>query len=221
MRNAISSRGPDILLHHRAAQVQVPIFQPQLLGRVGPVLDDERRRLGARQEFQARCDDLDIAGRRVGSPLLLSPQHLALDRDHVLAPRLRRESDGFDRTTRLVEDDLDGAAAVAPRCGIDGADGALCITQRSAIFTRCADRAAKVARDDESIYAARNDQAISFDQIPNVSAGGIFNDGFQKMYLPGQRDSGYASDTTILDRVILPGRKGLWRLRPTPHTGWR
>jgi hypothetical protein len=71
----------------------------------------------------------------------------------------------------------------------------------------------------ESIYAARNDQAISFDQIVNVSAGGIFNDGFQKMYLPGGNGiPGTASDTTILDRVILPGRNGVVETAPNAAT---
>src|SRR6476646_6015158 len=37
----------------------------------------------------------------------------------------------------------------------------------------------------ESVYAARNDEAISFDQIQNVSSGGIFTDGFTPMYLAG------------------------------------
>jgi len=62
----------------------------------------------------------------------------------------------------------------------------------------------------ESIYAARNDGGISFDQVQNVSAGGIFNDGFQTMYLAGSNGiPGTTSDTTILDRVILPGRNGI------------
>jgi prepilin-type N-terminal cleavage/methylation domain-containing protein len=71
----------------------------------------------------------------------------------------------------------------------------------------------------ESIYASRNDQAISFDQIANVTAGGIFNDGFQKMYLPGGNGiPGTASDTTILDRVILPGRNGVVETAPNAAT---
>ena len=62
----------------------------------------------------------------------------------------------------------------------------------------------------ESIYAARNDGGISFDQIQNVSAGGIFNDGFQTMYLSGGNGiPGTTSDTTIIDRVILPGKNGV------------
>src|SRR5580765_7731377 len=62
----------------------------------------------------------------------------------------------------------------------------------------------------ESVYAARNDQSISFDQIQNVASGGIFSDGFKTMYLPGSNGiPGTGSDTTILDRVILPGKNGI------------
>ena len=64
----------------------------------------------------------------------------------------------------------------------------------------------------ESIYAARNDQTITFSQIANVSATGpgIFNSGFQPMYLAGANGiPGTTSDTTILDRVVLPGKDGI------------
>lgn len=37
----------------------------------------------------------------------------------------------------------------------------------------------------EGIYTARNDSSISWDQIQNVSAGGIFEDGFQDMLTAG------------------------------------
>ena len=62
----------------------------------------------------------------------------------------------------------------------------------------------------ESIYAARNDQAISFDQIQNVSAGGIFNDGFKPMYLPGsKRDSGLRQRHHHSGPGNLPGKNGI------------
>ena len=37
----------------------------------------------------------------------------------------------------------------------------------------------------EGVYSSRNDTSITFDQIQNISNGGIFKDGFQTMYLPG------------------------------------
>lgn len=71
----------------------------------------------------------------------------------------------------------------------------------------------------ESIYAARNDESLSFDQIANVSTGGIFTDGFQTMYLPGANGiPGTGSDTTILDRVILPGKNGVVETAPNAAT---
>ena len=61
----------------------------------------------------------------------------------------------------------------------------------------------------ESVYAARNDTAIAFSDIQNVSNSGIFNDGFQSLYLPGANGIvGTAQDTTTLDRTVLPGPDG-------------
>ena len=61
----------------------------------------------------------------------------------------------------------------------------------------------------ESVYAARNDTSIAFADIQNVSNGGIFNDGFQSLYLPGANGIvGTAQDTTTLDRTVLPGPDG-------------
>lgn len=61
----------------------------------------------------------------------------------------------------------------------------------------------------ESVYAARNDSSIAFSDIQNVSAGGIFNDGFQALHLPGANGIvGTAQDTTTLDSIVLPGPDG-------------
>ncbi len=62
----------------------------------------------------------------------------------------------------------------------------------------------------ESIYTARNDASITFDQLQNDADGGIFKSGFQTMYLPGSNGiPGTDKDTAILDRVILPGKNGV------------
>lgn len=62
----------------------------------------------------------------------------------------------------------------------------------------------------ESIYTARNDGSINFDQLQNAADGGIFTDGFQTMHLPGSNGiPGTDKDTAILDRVILPGKNGV------------
>lgn len=67
----------------------------------------------------------------------------------------------------------------------------------------------------ESIYAARNDGAITFDQIQNVADGGIFNDGFENMYLPGSDGiPGSKNESGTLDRVVLPGKNGVVETTP-------
>lgn len=67
----------------------------------------------------------------------------------------------------------------------------------------------------ESIYTARNDGTITFASIQNVSKGGIFTDNFQTMYLPGANGiPGTSQDSTILDRVILPGKNGIVETDP-------
>ena len=66
----------------------------------------------------------------------------------------------------------------------------------------------------ESIYAARNDGMITFNDIQNVP-NGIFKSGFNPMYLPGGNGiPGTTSDTNILDRVILPGKDGIVQTPP-------
>jgi prepilin-type N-terminal cleavage/methylation domain-containing protein len=61
----------------------------------------------------------------------------------------------------------------------------------------------------EAVISARNDTSISFDDLQNVSNGGIFKDGFQNLYLPGSNGlAGTGQDTTTLDRIVLPGPDG-------------
>jgi len=62
----------------------------------------------------------------------------------------------------------------------------------------------------EAAIAGRNETSISFDQLQNVSVGGIFKDGFQNLYLPGPNGiPGTGEDTTTLDRFVLPGKDGI------------
>jgi prepilin-type N-terminal cleavage/methylation domain-containing protein len=61
----------------------------------------------------------------------------------------------------------------------------------------------------EAVYSARNDTSLTYDNIQNVSDGGIFKDGFGMLYLAGANGiPGTGQDTTTLDRVILPGADG-------------
>jgi type II secretory pathway pseudopilin PulG len=62
----------------------------------------------------------------------------------------------------------------------------------------------------EGVYSARNDSSVGFNLIQNRSSGGIFNDGFQPLFLPGTNGiAGTTSDSTTLDSETLPGEDGL------------
>jgi len=62
----------------------------------------------------------------------------------------------------------------------------------------------------EGVYSARNDASVGFASIQNKSAGGIFNDGFQPLFLPGANGIvGTTSDTTTLDSETSPGPDGI------------
>ena len=62
----------------------------------------------------------------------------------------------------------------------------------------------------EAALSARNDASLTFDNLQNVSNGGIFKDGFQTLYLAGNNGiPGTTSDSSTLDRFILPGPDGI------------
>jgi len=62
----------------------------------------------------------------------------------------------------------------------------------------------------EGVYSARNDASVGFASIQNKSAGGIFNDGFQPLFVPGPNGIvGTTSDTTTLESETLPGPDGI------------
>ena len=98
----------EVLQHRRAAQVEVAVLEAQLLGRVGAVLDDEGRRLGARQERRGasrRPRSLRSAApccagprpRRTTSPSISTTSSLRAS---------TRPSTASARAARAVEDDL-------------------------------------------------------------------------------------------------------------------
>jgi prepilin-type N-terminal cleavage/methylation domain-containing protein len=64
----------------------------------------------------------------------------------------------------------------------------------------------------EAIYTARNTQEKSWDQIQNISQGGIFKDGPQQLYAPGNDGlvGTVNDDITHPDVVIIgPGPDGI------------
>src|SRR5262249_58902466 len=67
----------------------------------------------------------------------------------------------------------------------------------------------------EGVLSARDSAQITFDQIRNISSGGIFVDGFAPIYDPPGPDGipNTADDSTgansKLDSIILPGPDGI------------
>ena len=78
------------------------------------------------------------------------------------------------------------------------------------VLARRSDRQAKGARGaGRRVQLRATILSIAFTDIQNVSNGGIFNDGFQPLYLPGANGiTGTAQDTTTLDTMNLPGPDG-------------
>ncbi len=100
----------DVALHPGPAQVEVAVLQPQLLGGLGRVGDDERRHLRGREDVKLEGLDLDLARGDVlvdGGP----SADKAPDPDHEFGA----EPLGFLGELRPVglEDDLGQAFAVA------------------------------------------------------------------------------------------------------------
>ena len=62
----------------------------------------------------------------------------------------------------------------------------------------------------EGVHSARNDASVGFASLQNKANGGIFNDGFQPLFVPGANGIvGTTSDTAILESEILPGPDGI------------
>ncbi|MFQ5739084.1 MAG: hypothetical protein ACE5JX_08710 [Acidobacteriota bacterium] len=61
----------------------------------------------------------------------------------------------------------------------------------------------------ESLYTARNTQQISFDMVNNLSAGGIFLDGFQPVRRAGADGLMGTGDDGEVQEERLPGADGI------------
>ena len=62
----------------------------------------------------------------------------------------------------------------------------------------------------EDVYSARDDASVGFAAIQNKSAGGIFNDGFQPLYVAGANGIvGTTSDTQTIETEVSPGPDGI------------
>ena len=61
----------------------------------------------------------------------------------------------------------------------------------------------------ESVFTARSTQNLTFDQINNASAGGIFQDGFMPIRDPGPDGLANTADDGALETLSFPGPDGL------------
>jgi hypothetical protein len=78
----------EIALHLGAAQIEVAVFQPQVLGSLA-VVYLERGRLRVVENLQLRCEHFDLARHHIRVVVLLGARdELAGDGQHVLGARL-------------------------------------------------------------------------------------------------------------------------------------
>ena len=61
----------------------------------------------------------------------------------------------------------------------------------------------------ESIFTARDTQQVSFDQLNNVSNGGIFLNGLQSLKDPGNDGLVGTADDGAVEKMVLPGPDGV------------
>jgi len=102
-------------------------------------------------------------------------------------------------------------AAVILTVGLAALAGLFAQSLTSLQYTREDLIAKQKAREAlEAAYSARNDGSIGFAGIQNTNNGGIFLGGFQPLFLAGPNGIvGTASQTSVLDRQVLPGPDGI------------
>ena len=78
----------EILLHHRPAQIQVAVFQPEILGNIDGILNRERRSFGLVQDGQFRSHYIDLSRREIGILGSFRAEfHFARDGDDKFRPK--------------------------------------------------------------------------------------------------------------------------------------
>jgi type II secretory pathway pseudopilin PulG len=63
----------------------------------------------------------------------------------------------------------------------------------------------KAVQAIEAVFSARDSGKLTWGQIKNVSAGGVFVDGLQGLKLPGPDGLVNTADDTTIETVVLPG----------------
>ena len=104
----------DVLLHLRAAQVEITVLEADHLVHINAVLDVERRRLRRIEDAQLGADDLDLARLDVRVDRLLAARtDLAADGDaELIAQGLCLVERSFVHGS-FIEDDLHETGTVA------------------------------------------------------------------------------------------------------------
>jgi len=101
----------DVPLHDRTAKVEIAVLEPQFLGGLGLVRDNERRDLGRIDQPELRGFDFDLPRGHLGIDGLCVPGlHGSPDADDVFRPGFPRFFQEFGAVR--VEDDLGDSLAV-------------------------------------------------------------------------------------------------------------
>jgi prepilin-type N-terminal cleavage/methylation domain-containing protein len=125
-------------------------------------------------------------------------------------PAERRASHGFTLLEVMIAIAITGIGMLAMIATFGAAIGATQNAQYDLIAKQ------KALEALESIFTARNTQQIVFAQINNVSAGGIFTDGFQTLRAAGldglvgtNDDANFAGCPSGIECVTVPGPDGV------------
>ena len=154
----------DVRLQLGAAQVEIAMSKPQLLGGERlPLAERDGNRGGVRRPDHAHRDrlHLDVAGRELRvAAVLRARDDLALDEHHALAPHRSGELDRLGVRELRVEGHLDDTGAVAQVEEDDAAHRALALHPAAELHARAdigaAERAAELRpqRGGERVLAA-------------------------------------------------------------------
>ena len=102
----------EIPLQVGAAQIQIAVFETEIIFCFGIFLDREWRRLGFGQDPDLFCHDLNLSGLQIFVYSAGTPRHLTGDSSHKLAAQLCRFGKAFASHRTLFKDQLDDTGAV-------------------------------------------------------------------------------------------------------------
>jgi prepilin-type N-terminal cleavage/methylation domain-containing protein len=110
---------------------------------------------------------------------------------------------GFSLTEVLV-------ATILLSIGALGLAGAISLSARQLVGSQdqflASQRAAEAA---ETVFKARDNRVLTWNQIRNAAAGGIFLDGAQPVRNPGPDGIANTADDGAVEEIVRPGQDGL------------